>query len=391
MITHRSNRVRRRVLAAGAATVALLMVAACGGSESGAEETSHLIGFPALTSGPSSFAGVPLTQGARLAADEINETAFLGEGTTVELQIDDINDDPARAISLYQEYVSDGASGVLCCGASETGALAPLIKEGEVPGVVTSSNRAEAVEVPHVFSSVLLPAAEGGMYDSFVDAIVPDQGYETAVMVVNGDLDPMVADGEVWTAALERNGIEILETVSIAAADTNHVGPATEVAAVDPDVVVSSMLGGSTAQLARALRERGFDKRILTSYGASGPTLFETAGHAMEGVTFPTPFAATHPRNEMAKSFVTAYEEEFGEQPDLFAAQGYTAMWLMAHGLKGAGSTDPALVKEALASVEEYETVYGSVTVEEGQSVAHDPGIVLEWEADGSLRELELG
>ena len=390
MTVHRWNRAHRRALTAGITTLALLMVAGCGGAEATGEETKHLVGFPALTSGPSSFAGVPLTQGAQLAAQEINETGFLGEGATVELQIDDINDDPARAISLYQEYVADGASGVLCCGASETGALAPLIKEGEVPGVVTSSNREEAVEAPHVFSSVLLPAAEGGMYDSFVDAVATDQGYRTAVVVVNGDLDPMVIDGEVWTAALERNGIEIVETVSIAAADTNHVGPATEVAAADPDVVVSSMLGGSTAQLARALRERGFDKRILTSYGASGPTLFETAGHAMEGVTFPTPFAATHPRNEMAESFVAAYEEEFGEQPDLFAAQGYTAMWLMAHGLKGAGEADPASVKEALASVEEYETVYGPVTVEEGQSVSADPGVFLEWEDDGSLRELEL-
>lgn len=368
----------------------LLMMAACGGSESTGDGTSYLVGFPALASGPSAFAGVPLIQGAQLAAQEINETGFLGEGATVELEVDDINDDPAQAISLYRQYVANGASGVLCCGSTETGALAPLIKEGEVPAVVTSSNREEAVEVPHVFSSVLLPAAEDGMYDSFVDAMVTDQGYQTAVVAVNDDIDSMAADGEVWVAALERNGVEVVETVSVAVADTNYIGPATTVAAVDPDVVVSSMLGGSTAQLARALRERGFDKRILTSYGASGPTLFETAGHAMEGVTFPTPFAATHPRNEMAESFVAAYEKEFGEQPDLFAAQGYTAMWLMAHGLKGAGETDPALVKEALASVEEYETVYGPVTIEKGQSASDDPGVILEWESDGSLRELEL-
>lgn len=377
----------QRMRSAGvAALAACVILTGCSGSD---DETSvYKVGFPALLTGPASFAGVPLSRGAELAVDEINKQEFLGEGQRVELKIDDIKNDPAVAIGLYRQYVTDGMSGVLCCGAAETAALAPLIKKSTVPAVITSANREDAVGVPHVFSTVLLPSAEGGMYDSFVDSMVKAEGYKTAVLVVNSDSDAMTKDGEVWAAALERNGVKIVEKVSIAMADTNYVGPATKVASQKPDVVVSSMLGGSTAQLARSLRERGYDSRILTSYGASGSTLFETAGAAMEGVAFTTPFAATHPRNELAKSFVAAYEKKYDQLPDLFAAQGYTAMWLMAEGLKAAGDTDPEAVKKALAGVTSMDSVYGDIKVVKGQAASDDPGVFLEWKADGTLVEM---
>lgn len=389
-MSHPTPRPRGRILLAGAALVASAALAGCTAEADGAED-DYLVGFPALLSGPASFAGVPLAQGAELAAAEINESEFLGEGVEVDLAVDDLKNDPATAISLYKQYAADGAAGVLCCGAAETGALAPLIHKSDVPAVITSANRAEAVSVPHTFSTVLLPAAEGGMYDTFVDEMVAAEGYETAVVVVNGDSEAMTLDGDVWTAALERNGVDVVETVSIAMADTNYVGPATKISAAAPDVVVSSMLGGSTALLARALRDRNYDERILTSYGASGLTLYETAGDAMAGVAFTTPFSASHPRTEMAESFVAAYEKEFGEAPDLFAAQGYTAMWLMAHGLAEAGSGDPAAVKEALADFDEMDTVYGPISFTEGQAASDHPGVFLQWQADGTLTELDEG
>ncbi|WP_185996670.1 ABC transporter substrate-binding protein [Nocardioides campestrisoli] len=382
---------RRRAAASGAALLlAGAALSACS-SDAAAGEDGYLVGFPALLSGPAAFAGEPLAQGAKLAAAEINETGFLGDGVEVDLKVDDLKNDPAVAISLYRQYVADGASGVLCCGAAETGALAPLIADSEVPGIVTSANRAEAVQVPKVFSTVLLPAAEGGMYDTFVDDMVAAEGYETAVLAVNGDSDAMTIDGDVWEAALERNGVEVLERVNIAMADTNYTGPATKIAGTKADVVVSSMLGGSTAQLARALRDRGYDQRILTSYGASGDALFETAGAAMAGVAFTTPFAAGYPGNELAEEFVAAYEKEYDEAPDLFAAQGYTAMWMMAQGLKDAGDPDPAKVSAALAKVSGMESVYGDLTFVDGQATFDQAGTYLEWTAQGELAQLDLG
>lgn len=383
--------VRRRSAAAATAVVLAFssVLSACS-SDSSTDDDTYLIGFPALLSGPAAFAGAPLAQGAELAAEEINDTDFL-DGAKVKLKIDDLKSDPAVAISLYKQYAADGAAGVLCCGAAETGALAPLIMQSDVPAVITSANREESVDGKKTFSTVLLPAAEGGMYDTFVDDMVAAEGYKTAVIAVNGDSEAMTKDSDVLKAALERNGVKVVETVNIAMADTNYTGPATKIAGTDADVVVSAMLGGSTAQLAKALRDRKYDNRILTSYGASGAALFDTAGAAIAGVAFTTPFAADHPVGDEAKRFVELYSKKFGEQPDLFAAQGYTAMWAMAHALKDAGENSPEAVAKALAGLKGIDSVYGPITFTDGQASFDSAGTYLEWTKDGKLVTLPQG
>ncbi|MEO9321964.1 ABC transporter substrate-binding protein [Nocardioides sp. C4-1] len=382
--TTTTRRVRTLVAATAATLVAL---SGCSSTDEG-DENSYLVGFPALTSGPAAFAGVPITEGAKLAVKEINDTEFLGEGKTIDLKIDDIKGDPAQAIALFNQYAADGASGVLCCGlSSEAGALAPVIEKAKVPAIVTSAILADLAKPPYVYRPVVLPAESGGIYDQFVDTVVPAEGIESVVMVVTGDNDGMVGDAEVWQAALERNGVEVLKTINTASTDTNYTQAATEIASLDPDAVVESMLGTPAALMARALRERDFDKRILTSYGVDSQELFESSGGGLAGSLFAVPFQAGFTDNEMAAAFTEAYQAEYGKDPDMYGAQGYTAMWLMATAIKEAGTKDAEKVAEALEGITEQDTVYGPVTYSGGQASLAAPGSYLEWTEDGTLEE----
>lgn len=382
-----TTRRRVRTLLAAATATSLVVLSGCTSSDEGGDD-SYLVGFPALTSGPAAFAGVPITQGAELAVKEINDSDFLGEGATIELKIDDIKGDPAQAISLYRQYVADGASGVLCCGlSSEAGALAPMIEQSKTPAIVTSAILAGLAKPPYIYRPVVLPAEDGGMYDQFVDTVVPAEGIETAVLVVTSDNDGMVGDAEIWEAALERNGVEVVKTINTASADTNFTQAATEVASLDPDAVVQSMLGTPSALMARALRERDFDKRILTSYGIDSKELFDASGGGLAGTLFAVPFHAGFTDNEAATTFVEAYQEEYDAEPDMYGAQGYTAMWLMATAIKDAGSKDPEKVAEALQAISEQDSVYGPLTYSDGQATLNAPGSYLEWTEDGTLAE----
>lgn len=381
---------RARSVLAISVAAGLVALSGCSSSsdESSGGATTYKVGFPALLTGPAAFAGVPIADGAKLAVEEINTSGFLGEGSKIDLKIADIKGDPAQAIALYRQYVSDGASGVLCCGlSSEAGALAPLIKSSGVPGVVTSAILAGLADPPNVFRPVILPADPGGIYDKFFDTVVPAENLKTAVVVVTSDNDGMVGDGKVMTAALERNGVKILKQVNTSAADTSFTGAATEIAALKPDVVVASMLGTPTALLAKSLRERDFDKRILTSYGADSKQLFDASGGGLAGTLFAVPFAPGFTKNDLATKFETAYKAKHNAEPDMYGAQGYTAMWLLAQGIKDAGSKDPKAVGKALSKITEQDTVYGKLTYKDGQASLVEPGSYLEWTADGTLSE----
>ncbi len=134
--TAKTRHVRARAAIAVITAASLFGLAGCASGDSsgegGEEAVTYVVGFPALLSGPAAFAGVPIADGAKLAVKEINESGYLGEGSTIDLKIDDIKGDPAQAIALFNQYAADGASGILCCGlSSEAGALAPVITEQE--------------------------------------------------------------------------------------------------------------------------------------------------------------------------------------------------------------------------------------------------------------------
>jgi branched-chain amino acid transport system substrate-binding protein len=390
--TTRASRTRMAVMAVAALLTAGL--AGCTSSGGGAEPTggaagvTYVVGFPALLSGPAAFAGMPIADGAKLAVKEINESGFLGEGSTIDLKIDDIKGDPAQAIALFNQYAADGASGILCCGlSSEAGALAPVITAAKTPAIVTSAILAGLADPPYIYRPVILPSQKGGMYDQFVDAIVPGEKIKTAVIVVTADNDGMVGDSKVWAAALERNGVDIVKTIETSAADTNYTQAATEIEALNPDAVIGATLGTPSALLAKSMRERGYDKPFLTTYGVDSEALFATSGGGLQGTIFMSPFHAGFSSSDIAKKFVDAYTAEYGSAPDMYGAQGYTAMWLMAQGIKNAGSADPAAVATALEGITEQDSVYGPLVYEGGQATLDGPGVYLVWQADGTLQE----
>ncbi|WP_170285650.1 ABC transporter substrate-binding protein [Microbacterium rhizomatis] len=377
---------------AAVAVTALVGLAGCasdtpapGGS---AAAVTYVVGFPAILSGPAAFAGVPISDGAKLAVKEINESGYLGEGSKIDLKIDDIKGDPAQAIALFNQYAADGASGILCCGlSSEAGALAPVITAKSTPAVVTSAILAGLADPPYIYRSVILPSQKGGMYDQFVDAVVPGEKIKTAVIVVTADNDGMVGDSKVWQAALERNGVDVLKVIETSAADTNYTQAATEIESLNPDAVVGSTLGTPSALLAKSMRERGYDKPFLTTYGVDSEALFTTSGGGLAGTIFMSPFHAGFNDNETAVNFVKAYEAEYNATPDMYGAQGYTAMWLLAQGLKGAGDPDPQKVADALSKVTTQDSVYGTLTYEGGQASLDGPGEYLVWQKDGTLKQ----
>lgn len=386
-LTTSRHRRRFRTVAATIAASALVALSGCSSAGAGAN-TEYLVGFPALMSGPAAFAGVPITEGAKLAVKEINDSDYLGGGKKINLKIDDIKGDPAQAIALYRQYVADGASGVLCCGlSSEAGALAPMIKQSKVPAIVSSAILAGLADPPYVYRPVILPAESGGIYDQFVDTVVPAERIKTAALVVTADNDGMVGDAKVWKAALERNGVHVVQTINTAAADTNYTQAATEIQSLNPDTVVASMLGTPAALLAKSLRERGYDKRILTSYGVDSAELFKSSGGGLAGTLFAVPFQAGFTHNDLATKFVASYKAEYGKNPDMYGAQGYTAMWLMATAIKQAGDKDPAKVAEALKAITSQDTVYGELKYQNGQASLNAPGAYLEWNKDGALVE----
>lgn len=389
-----SSRLFRRSAVAALAALALVTTSACSADEpsstpSGSEPVEYKVGLAGVLSGPAAAGGTSIANGAELAVEEINSSGFLGENTSIVLGVEDAAGDPAKSIAIYQEFADEGYSAVLCCAlAGESGALAPQIRDVGVPVVATSTVLKDFAEAPLIYRPYVLPDEEGGLYDTFLDEVIPGEDIETAVVVVTADNDGMVMLADRITEGLERNGVEVLKRIETSAADTSFTSPATEIAALNPDAVVSSTTFMPTALLSRALRDIGNESTILT-YAIDGKSTFDASAGALAGALFPAPFSAAFSENDLAAGFAVAYEKEYDTAPDMFAAQGYTAIWLIAEGLKRAGTGDPEALGKAMAEIEEQETVFGPLTFDNGQALLGQPGVILTWSEAGVMERWE--
>jgi len=113
-----------------------------------------------------------------------------------------------------------------------------------------------------------------------------------------------------------------------------------------------------SAAIVVALRERGFEGRIVGS-AAFGRRIFrERAGSAAEDAVFPLLFDA---ESAEAREFVRHYEERWGEPPDFLAAHAYDGARLLIAAVRRAG-LNRALVRDALVALAPWPGATGLVT-----------------------------
>ena len=59
------------------------------------------------------------------------------------------------------------------------------------------------------------------------------------------------------------------------------------------------------------------------------------------------------------QAFVRNYQAKYGIQPEPWAAQSYTTLYVLANAIKVAQSTDPTLIRDVLAQTTDFPTILG--------------------------------
>jgi len=206
------------------------------------------------------------------------------------------------------------------------------------------------------------------------------------VYFVPADNDAFVNRMKASQAELEGSGVKTAGVINTLNADTDFTGPVTQAIALKPDVVMVFCTQSPSASIIAALRARGYTGTIAANDSISPPGVFKRVGAALAGIPFPTNFDPAISSNAEAKAFTTAYEKKFGTAPDLYSAQGYTAIFLIAQGLKSLdGKPGREALGEALAKVTAVtHNVYGGLPVMNGQAQMNET-LIVAWTADGKI------
>ena len=316
--------------------------------------------------------GIPISQGFELALGEIN--AAHPDGTELRLIIEDDQSTIEGAVAAFNKLIQqDGVSVMLGpATSSQTEMVFPIAQENQVVAISpTSSARGLSALGDFVFrvaltTDILIPKG--------IEVTQTKLGYQRAATLYD-ETDLFSTDGDAAVReVLAANGVEVVITETFKGGDTDFSEQLARIQAVAPDVIFVSSLSPEKPGILTQGLELGisapFILRTLTADDV------QAAGAAAEGaITFVGWSAGVDTPGNQA--FVENYSATFGTAPNNYAARSYTTLQLLAAALAKAHSTDPTAIREALASIKDFDTIFGKFSFDANGDAIYDPKILV--------------
>ena len=255
---------------------------------------------------------------------------------------------------------------------SQTEMTFPIAQENQVVAISpTSSARGLSAIGDYVFRVALT-----------TDILIPEGiavthtklGYQRAATLYD-ETDLFSTDGDAAVQeVLAAKGVEVVATETFQGGDTDFSEQLTRIQAVDPDVIFVSSLSPEKPGILTQGHELGISAPFIirTLTGAE----VQAAGAAAEGaITFVGwGTAVDTPRNQ---AFVENYSAKFGVAPNNYAARSYTTLHLLAAAIAKAQSTDTAAIRDALATIKDFDTIFGKFSFDANGDAVYDAKVLI--------------
>jgi branched-chain amino acid transport system substrate-binding protein len=134
-----------------------------------------------------------------------------------------------------------------------------------------------------------------------------------------------------------------------------------KIKALSPDALYLPGYYKELAGILKQARQLGLKTKILSVNSFYDPKLLQIAGDSAEGAIFTYPMYDPKSKDAVTRKFVDAFKEKYGKEPDIFAAQGYDALNLVALAVNKGGFTAEA-IRQVLSEVKDHPGVGGPIT-----------------------------
>lgn len=340
------------------------------------------IGVVLPLTGHLAAAGELMKQGFDLALAEINNAQ--SGNTKFMFIIEDDTSTPEGAIDAFNKLIhQDGLAVILGpASSSATQAAFPIAQENHVIAVSpTAGARGLTAIGDFVFR---IPLTTDVVVSKGIEVTHAKLDYQRVVtMYDETDLfstDRDAALQEAFTA----KGIETLTTEVFQSGDTDFSAQLTRIKALNPDAIFVSALPPEKPGMLIQAHELGISATFIVS--SLTDVEVEAAGTAAEGtITFigwlPTDDT---PGNQ---AFVENYNAAYGMVPNAFAASSYASVYILAEAIRNAESTDAISIREVLANISDFDTMFGKFSFNaDGDAVYAPKALIVK---DGTLQPFE--
>ncbi|WP_102348680.1 ABC transporter substrate-binding protein [Bacillus sp. Marseille-P3661] len=315
--------------------------------------------------GPFAAYSTYFKNGTDLALEEINANGGIN-GQPLEVVYEDHKGDPSTGISALQKLITkDKVNTIFLSMTGVSLAQIPVGDQNEVlmltgavtyPGFATSSEWTVQDSI-----SVYGEATEMANY-------LKDEVKLKTVGIIheNSELGEIYQDKFKEVAG---DQIEVTNTETFDLNTTNFKGIITKVISNNPEGIIAHGTGQELQLIFKQIRELGYKGNIYSTSTTETSNTMTIAGSAAEGIVYT--FSTLDTSKPKVKEFVDKYKSKYGEDPEIFGAQHYEMVHMLADILRE-GKRTSTEIRDAFLNIKDYDGLTGNISFDKDGLVTKD-------------------
>ena len=326
------------------------------------KETNDIrIGVNAEITGSKPTVGDSCKNAAQLLEAQVNADGGLKLGEKkwpIKLFIEDNEDKPESAAAVSKKLISQN-NVLAILGPNASGNAIPAARICEDAKVIMispwSTNPKTTEKMKYVFRACFVDDFQGQVMAKFArDNLKAD----TASVLYDVASEYNKGIAEIFKKDFEALAGKVVAFESYTKDDKDFSSQLTKIKAAKPDVLFLPNYYNEVPLQVQQARRLGLTCAIIGSDSWGSDELLKLGGKDLEGCYFSTHYAPDI-ATPKAQKFIKEYESKYGKKPDDVAALTYDSGQLLLTAIAKAGTLDRQKVRDALATITEFEGVTG--------------------------------
>jgi ABC-type branched-subunit amino acid transport system substrate-binding protein len=324
--------------------------------------------------------GVPIQNGAILAAKHINEAGGVFDREFRLIHEDDRTSPQRTAEAMLKLVNVNKVPAVIgALGSPSTRSIIPIGKENRVVMISPSSTDPELTHADdggYFFRTAASDVFQGNVLASVAMGL---DYKKVAHIYINNNYG--VGMNNVIKQAIPNQGGELLREVPYNPGQTSYRSELSRLMESTPEAIIFTGYPEYGATILRQANDLGISAQWILADGLKEPMLIDKLGSdLLEGMIGTAPMSPNNPQYE---AFVSAFKTEFNVGPGIYSDTCYDATMLIAKAIEKAGKSEGPAIRDVLREVSlEYSGVSGLVNFDENGDVTPPPEFE-EWAFEG--------
>lgn len=330
-----------------ASAMVVVSLSACGGTDkkSGTDGEAVLkIGGIGPLTGDNAIYGQAAMNGAQIAVDEINADGGIC-GMQIVFNPQDDESDPDKSVNAYNNLKDWGMQIVMGCVTSgPCTAVSEYAHEDNLFLLTPSASSLSSITYDNAFRVCFSDPGQGVGAADYISQ--HKLASKVAIIYDNSDV---YSSGitEKFVAEAANVGLEIAAREAFNADNKTDFSVQLQAAKnAGADLVFLPIYYSQASLILAQAKSMGYEPKFFGCDGLDGILGMENFDLSLaEGVMLLTPFAADA-TDDLTVSFVSKYQEKYGEIPNQFAADSYDAIYIIKAAMEKAGVTSDMSISE---------------------------------------------